>query len=499
VEKNREQQYQSDSSQQGQSLARTLAREENQQTGEIVPGIPVIRSSTPRPLSFDMMVSYSGYFRSLQPSSSAFPERAPSAPPLPEEMGECEDEHIVDAGVAIPPTPLLMLSEGPQEFIWLFEYGLDMDPAILNDHERLNGCALLYGPAVLKGYTLLFGTQHGHKGNGSTVVAIVPSIDLDAEVWGVIYRIPQRVAEGTGKRQSLLDTIHTAVTPQSFFKGVQVVVHEIYRDQDISALTYVATDIACQELQLALPAQSNADALFVQRLADIARGHKLPHSYISQYSTNQQILSPNEIAREAQAISKASQGRQTISTVQIPPSALPMTNPGTGASERPPLQGVQNTDPLPTIKEGHSLVHQSPALLPTSWPLTVFSIYLAILLVIVLMFAVLQGMGFGQGVLTNSFTLLGVPWLVTTYGLLGGCISSLITLGHLRTPHLPLFVVIVWFVRPYIGAVLAIFAYILLTSGLFIAGQSVEKHMAFFWLVGALAGFCEGWIFFRRS
>jgi hypothetical protein len=502
VQENREQQYQSDSSQQGQSLAKTLAREENQQTGEIVPSIPVIRSSTPRPLSFDMMVSYSGYFRSLQPSSSAFPERAPSAPPLPEEMGECEDEHIVDARVAVPPTPLLMLSEGPQEFIWLFEYGLDMDPAILNDHERLDGCALFYGPAVLKGYTLLFGTQHARKGNGSTVAAIVPNIDPDAEVWGVVYLIPQHVAEGTRKQQSLLDTIHTAIMPQSFFKGVQVVVHEIYRDQDISAITYVATDLACQELQLALPAQSNADALFVQRLADIARRHKLPHSYISQYSINQQTLSPNEVAQDAQAISKASQGRQTISTVQIPPSALPMTNPGTGAPERSPLQGVQNTDPLPTIKEGQqasvSQARQSPALLPTSRSLTAFSIYLAILLVIVLMFAVLQGMGFGQSVLTSSFTLLGVPWLVTAYGLLGGCISCLITLGQLRTPHLPLFVIIVWFVRPYIGAVLAIFAYILLTSGLFIAGQSVERHMAFFWLVGALAGFCEGWIFFRR-
>ncbi len=72
MEKNQEQQHQSDSSRQGQSLMKTLAREENQQTGEIVPGVPVIRSSTPRPLSFDMMVSYSGYFQSLQPSSLSF-------------------------------------------------------------------------------------------------------------------------------------------------------------------------------------------------------------------------------------------------------------------------------------------------------------------------------------------------------------------------------------------------------------------------------------------
>ena len=63
MEKNQEQQHQSDSSRQGQSLMKTVAREEDQQTGEIVPGVPVIRSSTPRPLSFDIMVSYSGYFQ----------------------------------------------------------------------------------------------------------------------------------------------------------------------------------------------------------------------------------------------------------------------------------------------------------------------------------------------------------------------------------------------------------------------------------------------------
>jgi hypothetical protein len=30
-------------------------------------------------------------------------------------------------------------------------------------------------------------------------------------------------------------------------------------------------------------------------------------------------------------------------------------------------------------------------------------------------------------------------------------------------------------------------------------GQDVEKHLTFFWLVGALAGFSEGWLFFRHS
>jgi hypothetical protein len=391
-----------------------------------------------------------------------------------------------------------MLSEGPQEFIWLFEYGLEMDPAILNGYERLNGCALLYGPAMLKGYTLMFGTQHAHGSNTQMIVAIIPSIDPDAEVWGVVYRIPQHLAVRAGKLPSLLDTIHAAITPQNLFQGVPVVVHEIYHDQEIPAITYVATSGACQELQLNLPAQLHVDALLVQRLTAIARGHKLPQSYISQYSTNQYNLPQSQASPDAQAISQASQSMQAIPSTQIPPSMHPPANPVTGPSQMLPLD-EQNTDPLPAVKDTlhakNSFVQKSTTPLQTHWSLVVFSVYLAILFFIMLVFAVLQGMGFAQGILTNDFTPLGVPWLVIMYGLLGGCVSSIVGQGHLHTPHPPLFVVITWFVRPYIGAVLAMFAYILLTSGLFIVGQSVQRHMAFFWLVGALAGFCEGWAF----
>src|SRR5437879_7688178 len=189
MERNQKQQYQLDDSRQGQASAKMLAREENQKTEEVVPGVPVIRNSTPRPISFDTMASYSGYFQSLQPVPSAFPERATSAPPLPEELGESKDENELGVGVAVPPTPQLMLSEGPQEFIWLFEYGLDMDPTFLNGHERRDGCALLYGPAGLKGYTLMFGAQHAHACNGAPIVAIIPCIYPDDEVLGVGYRI----------------------------------------------------------------------------------------------------------------------------------------------------------------------------------------------------------------------------------------------------------------------------------------------------------------------
>ncbi len=326
MEKKRKQHYRLGDGQQEQNSAETLDKPDSQGKEEVVPGVSIIRTSTPRPFSFDMMSSYSGYFRSLQPGgASAFPEQAPSAPPLPEELGE----HELNIGVAASPT-----------------------------------------------------------------------------------------------------------------------------------------------------------------------------SYINNISPN--VLSQDQvIQQDTPSISKVTESFPTIPSTQIPPSILPGTSLGSRPSKIQPQQDEQNTDPLPTVKKGpyigDAIGHKSLAPLQTNWALVIFSVYLAVLLVIVLVFAVLQGMGFGQDVLTNDFSPLEVPWLVIMYGLLGGCISSLLSLGHLRVPHPPLFVIITWFARPYIGAVLAIFAYVLLTSGVFLVGQNVEKHLTFFWLVGALAGFSEGRLFFRRG
>ncbi len=503
MERNQKQQYRLDNGQQEQSSAKTLAGTGYQGKEEVVPGVPVIRSSTPRPISFDAMASYSGYFQSLQPGTPPlFPERAPLAPPLPEELGQSENENELDTSMAIPTSPEPTLSENMQEFLWLFEYGLEMDPAMLNGPERLEGCALLYGPAVLKGYAVMFGAQYVHGNNGPTIVAILPSIDPDAEVWGVVYRIPQHLAKRTGGQPSVLDTTHCAITPQNLFQRVEVVVHEVYRDQEIPAVTYVATDSACQELQLVSPKHWSADTQFIQRLVTIAQGHKLPQSYINHYCANQHIVLSKHGAQDVHISSQVAQHMPTIPSTHLPSSVLPP--PHIRASETaPPHHDEQTTDPLPTVKEGlyawNPFGHPLPASLQTSRALVAFSLYLTMLLLIILTFAVLHGLGFGHHVLANTFAPLGVPWLVIVYGLLGGCVSCLLTLRQLRIPHPPLFVVITWFTRPYIGAVLAIFAYLLLTSGLFIGGQSVQRHTAFFWLVGALAGFSEGWIFFRRG
>jgi hypothetical protein len=85
------------------------------------------------------------------------------------------------------------------------------------------------------------------------------------------------------------------------------------------------------------------------------------------------------------------------------------------------------------------------------------------------------------------------------YGLLGGCVSSIITLGRFRADCPPVFVIITWFTRPFIGSLLAVLSYTLLTSGIFTLSRSFGQHMALCLLVGALAGLAEGWIFFKRG
>jgi hypothetical protein len=124
-----------------------------------------------------------------------------------------------------------------------------------------------------------------------------------------------------------------------------------------------------------------------------------------------------------------------------------------------------------------------------------FALYLVSLLLLSLTFAVLQGLGLMGGIFNSTFTPLGVPWLVMMYGLLGGCISSIVTLGHFRTDSSPSFIIITWFTRPFIGSILAVLSYVFLASGVF---KLNAAHMPLFLLVGALAGLMEGWIFFKR-
>ena len=501
---------------------------------EVGPGIPIVRSNTPRPRSFDAMISSSGYLQKSQQGELPpdFPAKAPSAPPLPEELDE-DNVEMVDLSNtgASSDQPVetseqsghisglffadLAPSHEQTDFFWLFEYGLEMDAAILNSQERLGGQAFWYGPAVLKGYRLMIGEQRIHNSRGPTIISIVPTPDNDGEVWGVLYRVPRFLLESVDGDPSLLDTIHAAIAPQKFFTPVEVVVQDIQQQHSVTSTTYIATDLARQQLQLVETDQWYGDPQLMQRMVEIARQQKLPEAYIRQYlmpalTTTGRLPLVNMAephiahnthtahnAYELPSLPRSSPG--IYSAPSIPPS-LPSTNPGRDASFVP--KDLQ-TDALQAFKDNllsttsRLAVRRPEAPRDQRW-LIAFSLYLVGLLLLLLILAIVQGVGAARGTLLGDFSPLGVPWQVLVYGLFGGCLSCIVSLGSMRTNIPPLFVMITWFTRPFVGSILAVFSYIFLTSGLFLSTGSFARHPGFFWLIGTLAGLCEWLLFCRR-
>jgi len=501
VEINQEQQYQSEQEPQDDALT------PDSEIHEVSEHIPVVRSNTPRPLSFTSMLSQVNQDNQEQGEQSdqsfqlpRFPSIAPSAPPLPEELGEEDETHskeiVATDTLAAPAAPATLISpakaimdSGGQEFTWLFEYGLEMDAEVLNSPERLNGAALLYGHAVLPGYTLVLGSvERQDKKERSphspyspqTVATIVADTTPGAEVWGVLYRVPMRFSERTADELSRLDAMHAARTAQSLFCAVQVMVNDPKRKREIACVTYAVNENISRLITF-VPGGQATDTLFVQRLLETARKHKLPDKYLDMYVS--QPAAAAQVSHEHSIVTA--------------------------------MQPAQDTDPLPVMKEpgkmptlAHTLpetplasIVPQPVITPTEpMPnrlLMAFAIYLVITLLAGLAFAIVQGLGFVLPGLGASFALLNVPWLVMFYGLLGACISCIVMLARYRAVSLPHFVIVGWFTRPYIGAVLAALAYLLLNSGIFALRAAGGQQQALSLLAGAIAGLCEGWIFFR--
>lgn len=410
-------------------------------------------------------------------NSALFPTEAPVAPPVPEELEEPGTDKL--RAVEATPVPLPVRPAEPaeilSEFIWLFEYGPGMDDMLLNSPERLGGAALLYGPAVLKGYQLAF--QVSQSSTRQVQITMLPANEPGAEVWGILYRVPRRCAERRDDEPSLLDKLHDASPPETFFEPMHLIVREQHRGREIACLTYIASAVAQQQFQPFSLKQSGIDAAYVQRFLETARRQKLPDPYVQSLVSS--LSHPDEQA--------------------YVPVATPAEEQDLDEDTGP------QTDQFPSVK---APIAVSPTFLgsistssqaeKTRWMMA-FAIYLVVLFPLVLSLAVVQGLGFGGRIFTTTFTPLGVPWFVLVYGLLGGCVSCIISLGQRYTLQLPGFVLITWFMRPLIGAVLAALVFQALNSGIFALGSTASvQHNALFSLVGVLAGLCEGWVFYRR-
>ena len=423
----------------------------------VAPGVPIVRASTPRPLSVAPF-SPKNEQQAMYAATSDFPIEAPVAPPLPEEYEDGEKGTSNVETSTLPPVAGERSREVTTEFIWLFTYGPEMDATYLNSRGRLNGLAHYYGPAVLKGYAI----QGAALDTGQVVATIAKSDSPKKEVWGVLYRIPQRLTEQAGEAPSVLDKALAG----SSFKAVNVVAHETYRKRAVPCITYMAEAIAQQESVLTEAEQ--LDSTFAQHLLEVARRQKLPDIYLEELA-----LQANHGSREP------------VTSIQ--------------------QAGEQNTEPLPVISKDE--VFEEPAYsakdgsasTPLNGWLLGLALYLVTLLMATLTLAVMQALGFWNQIFTTNFTPLGAPWYMLMYGLLGGCISCMMTLGRRSTSPIPGFVLVTWFTRPYVGALLAALAYLVLNSGLFILSIVPEQRYAFFSVVGAIAGLCEGRILFRQK
>lgn len=452
-----------------------------------VPEISVVRSNTSRPFSFEAFVAQNGKSGLMRPTGwphdatqtageivAGFPHEAPSAPPVPEEVDEQEEGVRTNVAVASTPLPqapgMAMADATEQEFVWLFEYGIEMDHTLLNSTDRLNNRALLYGPAVLKGYSLAFvvvGSQQQ-----KVVVTIVPSSAQHAEVWGIAYRIPRRLTQQSGNEMSQLDRVHGAVLPNNVFERVEVVVTEAYRGRELSCLTYIAAHSPHQQAAL------GADTAYLQRLLEIARKQKLPDNYV-------QALAASIVAGATTNIPQSPATEQNTEPLPIVVDRWESSLPTSHVEPVQAMQPVQNT-PLPQSRNTSVMV---------------FVCVSSVLLLAALILAVIQGLGVAGAVFTSGFTPLNVPWYVLLYGLIGGSISCLVTLerryGQVGV-ELPPFVLIIWCSRPFIGVVLAMLSYLFLNAGLFMPVGNAEQHVMLSSLLAVLASLCEGWLFKRR-
>lgn len=417
----------------------------NDSARESVSGVQIVRSNTPRPPS---------------PGQAAhFPIVAPAAPPLPEELSSEGEDETQDK----TPLPLATSSAAEPEFLWLFEYGTEMDAVYLNDPERLDGLALLYGPAVLHGYTITFDVVNARGGQVSAT--IVPSRTRGAEVWGMLYRLPSRAARASENAAPILDRLHSAAPPDGLFERLQVTVREVYRSRDIECITYIASTLARNEYHLLPRHKQAADEGYLRRLVETARRQKLPDEYVRELA---QIAAPQPAPVE----------------MGVAPAAVANVKHNTE-----PLPAVTRAAPASPVE--NEQVVSSP---PNQRGVTAFALYMVVMLVVVLIATVSLGPA-----LESNFISPGVPWFILMYGFTGGCASSIILLGRQKTIFPPEIALIAWFTRPFIGAVLALIAYLLLNSGLIVLGGNAQQHAALFSLVALAAGACENWLFNRRG
>jgi len=451
----------------------------------VAPGVPIVRTNTPRPAPVTEPAKTT---LPLAPSTkpASFPAEAPTAPPLPEE-DVAGSAALPGRGRVEPNTSEAGSGQKSvvSEFIWLFEYALDMDPVRLNRPERLNGSAFAYGPAMLKGYRLAF--EGLDALTGRVIASLNEARDQpEAEVWGVLYRVPQRFTRGKAGEVPLLDKVHFSET----FVPIEVTVHEPYRQREVTCITYVASEEARRKVSQ-LPAEQRVpEATYFNRLLQVARRQKLPASYLRTLEDLTPRTQP--VATPVPPVP----GEQD--TEPLPAWVVEGSLPGKSGKRSKIKQLAERLGSVDSAEQRQGAWSELEPARPGRW-LIAFALYISLLLPGALALAIFQGLNYWPGVFTNAFAPLGIPWYVLLYGLLGASISCTISLNRPSSGYPPAFVILTWFIRPFLGALLGAFAYLALSSGVILVSTQPTQHFALCSVVAALAGLCEGKLLLRQT
>jgi hypothetical protein len=261
---------------------------------------------------------------------------------------------------------------------------------------------------------------------------------------------------------------------------VEVRVREPYRQRELTCLTYVASEAARRMTRQKSADECKPEPAYLQLLLQVARRQKLPASYLQTLES----LVPETIP--------AATPLPTTPPEQVSEPMLPTTLPRHKPQRRIVRPLASGT--LDKARRGPGPWETPYSHFLERW-LMAFAVYDCALLLLVVVLAVFQGLGFWSTILNDGFTPLGIPWYVLVYGLIGGCISCLMTLARPSYTYPPTFVVFIWYVRPVVGALLAAFAWLVLNSGFVVLSTDPARHFALSCILAALAGLCEGRLF----
>lgn len=124
----------------------------------------------------------------------------------------------------------------PADYVKLFQYGSNMDPDRLNDHERLNRAAVVRGVARLDGWGVRFDLYSINNRCG--VTDIIQS--AQEYVLGILYEVPTGLVIAAHQQRSRMDEIEGA-RPDGNGNYKRITITVDFQGSKIDAITYVGT------------------------------------------------------------------------------------------------------------------------------------------------------------------------------------------------------------------------------------------------------------------